>query len=447
MFVKHFDLAVDELHPDVKRRLETRVLVRDKKGGVFGGTYRWRPDNSDADLVTTSTTEDVPVRTAETSAAAGVPRPVDVGGPAKGCALVPADGGFDLTSSGHDVSDAADEFSFAPAPRTGDFDVSTRLAALDAPNRYAKAGLMARAGTAAGDPFVFVLARPGNQDVGWVGGHGFAFQYRGGAGAAVQKQNVGPAPAYPNAWLRLRRAGNEFSAFVSADGVGWTLLAKATTALPREVLVGPAVTAHGRDRGETATARFRDAASVRARTWFYPGPGDCLSCHNAASGGVLGVNARQLNGDFAYPTGRTDNQLRAWAHAGLIDPAREADVPHAPRLVPLTDSAAPLQDRVRSFLDSNCAQCHRPGVTGGYFDARYDTPFDKQNLLLGGVRNALNIDGGKLVVPGDVAKSVLFHRLASPTQAERMPPLGKNTRDETAERVVSEWIRSLPAGK
>jgi uncharacterized repeat protein (TIGR03806 family) len=64
VMVKHFELSVDESHPEIRRRLETRLLVRDATGSVYGLTYKWRPDNSDADLILTSLSEDVTIRTA-----------------------------------------------------------------------------------------------------------------------------------------------------------------------------------------------------------------------------------------------------------------------------------------------------------------------------------------------------------------------------------------------
>ena len=64
VLVKNFELPTDATNPSAKRRLETRLLVRDSAGGVYGVTYKWRADESDADLLPTSVTEDIPIKTA-----------------------------------------------------------------------------------------------------------------------------------------------------------------------------------------------------------------------------------------------------------------------------------------------------------------------------------------------------------------------------------------------
>ena len=64
VFVKHFELALDETRPDQRRRLETRLLVCNATGSVYGVTYKWRPDNSDAELLPTNLTENILIKTA-----------------------------------------------------------------------------------------------------------------------------------------------------------------------------------------------------------------------------------------------------------------------------------------------------------------------------------------------------------------------------------------------
>ena len=196
--------------------------------------------------------------------------------------------------------------------------------------------------------------------------------------------------------------------------------------------------------GITETIQVKTATGTRAQNWFYPGKQDCLTCHTPQTGGVLGVNTRQLNRDYTYPNGVTDNQLRALNHIHVFNPAiDEARIPAMDQSVSVTNAGASLELRARSYLDANCAQCHRPGGVGAFFDARFDTPLDGQGLINGPVANPLGISGAKVIVPGDSYKSVVLHRI-NMVGDNQMPPLARNVIDTNAVATIAAWIRSLP---
>ena len=249
VFVKHFELGTDETRPEVKRRLETRLLVRDADGGVYGAAYKWRPDNSDADLLAANLTEAIVIKT---------------------------------------------------------------------------------------------------------------------------------------------------------------------------------------------------AAGTRTQMWYYPSRQDCLVCHTVQAGLVLGVKTRQMNRDFPYPSGRADNQLRAWNRLGLFDPPLdEARLPDYASLAGADDAGRSLEDRARSYLDANCAHCHRPGGTVAYFDARYDTPLKQQNLIAGQILIDEGIDGARAIAPNDIWRSLIYMRAGS-LEAIKMPQLAHNAVDEQGMRLLRQWIESMP---
>ncbi len=178
-----------------------------------------------------------------------------------------------------------------------------------------------------------------------------------------------------------------------------------------------------------------NATGIRTQTWYYPSPTDCLQCHTPAANYVLGVKTRQLNSRQAYPaTGQTDNQLRALNRLGLFNPAvDEAGIAALPAMVAVSDTTATLENRSRSYLDANCAQCHRPGGTGPGFDARYDTPLTNQNII-----------HANIVVPKDIWRSQLYQRSDVVRPAYQMPPLARNLVDTNAMAVLAAWINSLP---
>jgi uncharacterized repeat protein (TIGR03806 family) len=184
----------------------------------------------------------------------------------------------------------------------------------------------------------------------------------------------------------------------------------------------------------------------RKQAWYYPSSDDCLTCHTRAANFVLGVKTRQINREFVSgQTRKSENQISAWSRLGLFQKQlKESELQTFDRLVPITETGAPLQDRVRSYLDSNCSHCHRPGGSPVMWDARFDTPLSEQRIINGRAYFHMEVADAKVVVPNDLSRSILYQRLNT-TDAKKMPPLARNTIDEQAVATVAEWIAGLTA--
>ena len=120
------------------------------------------------------------------------------------------------------------------------------------------------------------------------------------------------------------------------------------------------------------TARY--TVGGEAQDWYYPAGSDCLRCHNAAVGEVLGVRTRQLSGGGAQST------IALWAQAGIFanHPADPTSLPSHPS----PDDESTLEARARAYLDVNCAVCHRPaGPAPGSLDLRASVPVPAMNVV------------------------------------------------------------------
>lgn len=187
--------------------------------------------------------------------------------------------------------------------------------------------------------------------------------------------------------------------------------------------------------------------SIRNQTWTYPGVQDCISCHNPATKGTLGTRTRYMNSDLTYPTtGLTANQLVTLSHLGILDePIDDNTVLGYQTYKALDDTSANLDDKARSYLDLNCAYCHRPGGTGerAQFDLRLSNNLVETGLMYAGINTPLGIPGEKIVVGGDASKSILYHRTESIDPTIAMPPIAKNVVDQKGVDLIFEWINQL----
>jgi mono/diheme cytochrome c family protein len=185
--------------------------------------------------------------------------------------------------------------------------------------------------------------------------------------------------------------------------------------------------------------------TIGQQAWIYPSPNDCMTCHTASAGFSLGLEAAQLNRSIAYPsTGRTSNQLHtldavAMFATPLGDPALQPAMPNP------ADTAAPLAQRARAYLHTNCAQCHRTGgPTPSSMDLRYSTLLSATNTCGAPPQSGdLGLGAGaRIVAPGSAANSVLVARM-SRRDASGMPPLGSAVPDQQGVALVQQWIDSL----
>jgi uncharacterized repeat protein (TIGR03806 family) len=194
----------------------------------------------------------------------------------------------------------------------------------------------------------------------------------------------------------------------------------------------------------TEAITIQTASGTRTQNWYYPSPRDCTTCHNLNANFVLGVKTRQINGNFTYPTtGRTDNQLRTWNHLGMFNPAIvETNIPNY-AAVNTTNPALPLVQRGKSYVDVNCAFCHRPGgVSQAAWDGRFDVPITNQNIINATPLNTLGIAGARVIRAGSITQSVMRVRMNS-IGGPAMPPLAKTSVDTNAVALFDSWILSL----
>lgn len=184
----------------------------------------------------------------------------------------------------------------------------------------------------------------------------------------------------------------------------------------------------------------------RKQTWTFPGRAACARCHNPWAQHTLAFNLPQLQREQFE--GRAQVHQLDWLYSlGILtdSPKRTPSTPR-PRLTNPYDETADLNERARSYLQVNCAHCHRFGAGGtADIDLSYDTRLDKTKTLgARPVQGTFDIPDVQILAPGDPYRSVLFYRVSKLGRG-RMPMIGSEICDERGQQLLHDWIRGLPS--
>jgi uncharacterized repeat protein (TIGR03806 family) len=185
---------------------------------------------------------------------------------------------------------------------------------------------------------------------------------------------------------------------------------------------------------------------IGEQNWIFPSESDCLECHTGAAGRALGLETAQLNRSFTYPqTNRTSNQLTTLNHIDLLTP-EITDAASQPSMPDPFDTSAPLTNRARAYLHTNCSQCHRPGgSTPSSMDLRYTTALASTQSCNVSPQSGGDLGLGasaRLIAPGSATNSLVVNRM-NRRDSHAMPPLGSNLIDTAGVALLTQWVDGL----
>lgn len=189
----------------------------------------------------------------------------------------------------------------------------------------------------------------------------------------------------------------------------------------------------------------RENATKEAFQWHFPSRADCMQCHSEASGQALGLRTHQINRQVLHPGfDKPVNQLAHFNSLGIFHRTlNPSELAGALAARGLDDESAPLEHRLRSYLDANCAHCHQPGGPVEYFDARLQTPLQSQGLIDVPLKGQYALPGGAYITPGHPELSAIYTRMTSCEPGLAMPPLGHNRIDARATSLLADYISGL----
>ena len=199
------------------------------------------------------------------------------------------------------------------------------------------------------------------------------------------------------------------------------------------------------DGGYTEVNWLKDGQE-RFVNYRIPAKQQCVICHtNDFETLPLGIKPQNINSMLSYDDG-SNNQLQKLIDFGYLEDALPESIL---TVVDWKDASKSLEQRAKSYLDINCANCHIDGGQGDYRVIRLgysDTLNNDENagVCVDADTPIPGLMGQKHIAPGDPENSIIYYRMSvTGDQPYKMPQFGQSLVHTEALVVLEEWINSL----
>ncbi len=198
--------------------------------------------------------------------------------------------------------------------------------------------------------------------------------------------------------------------------------------------------------GKRLPVEFIDENGAKVSfSYAVPNKNQCKGCHSI-NGEVVPIGPKARNLNRASPVeGEAGNQLEGWQAAGILEGL--PDLSNVETAAAVADESLPVDARARTWLDVNCAHCHRregPASNSGLFLTAGET--DPVALGIGKRPVAAGRGAGDNefdIVAGHPDQSILLSRVESVEPGVMMPELGRALEDRQAVRLLADWIAQM----
>ena len=196
--------------------------------------------------------------------------------------------------------------------------------------------------------------------------------------------------------------------------------------------------------GSFVNVKIEDNNEAKAVNYKIPSYNECFTCHNKYDEILpIGLKPQNINADFTFKDG-VKNQLKKWAEFGYLE---TSNIPaEIVSVVDWADVSQPLDLRVRSYLDINCAHCHSDKGYCEYAPMRFSFKDTEDFANMGvDVEHNFELEGdlSHIIAPGKPEESALLFRLKSTLDEYKMPIMGRNLQHKEGVQLIEQWINSL----